>query len=273
MGVVWVLRDSLLNALCASPHRRQELVGWCAERTLDMPTLDMFFAPTLIVAQVYSLDNSHWVLPLLWIAPTREYLCLKFDPLSDQPRIVGAIREELDAFGALAFTIAPLHSTLIGQIDGVNCHPACLLTVRCTLSRHVVKGILQVPHDKLWLLREIVEATTYFSRCKLASTPRTLGLHWEVAQMYTEPKSVDPVDKRFSCDGTPHIACPSSLYFASVYLVSIGDFCWIAPILGGQPSYYCCCFFCCCCFCCYHLSRCVDLSQGVCGASSVPRLC
>ena len=33
---------------------------------------------------------------------------------------------------------------------------------------------------------------------------------WEVArmaQMYTKPKSVGPVDICFSCDGTPHIAC------------------------------------------------------------------
>ena len=51
------------------------------------------------------------------------------------------------------------------------------------------------------------EATLYFSGSKLASAPRTLGLHWEVAWMYTEPKSVDPVDTCFSCDGTPRIAC------------------------------------------------------------------
>ena len=47
----------------------------------------------------------------------------------------------LDAFGALAFAIAPLHSTVIPQIDGVNCHPACLLTLHCALSGCVVKGI------------------------------------------------------------------------------------------------------------------------------------
>ena len=40
----------------------------------------------------------------------------------------------LDAFGALAFAIAPLYSTFIGQIDGVSCHPACLLTLHCALS-------------------------------------------------------------------------------------------------------------------------------------------
>ena len=51
----------------------------------------------------------------------------------------------LDAFGALAFAIAPLHSTFIQQIDAVSCHPACLLTWQCALSRRIVKGILQVP--------------------------------------------------------------------------------------------------------------------------------
>ena len=51
----------------------------------------------------------------------------------------------LDAFGALAFAIAPLHSTFIRHINGVSCHPACLLTLNCALSRHVIKGILQVP--------------------------------------------------------------------------------------------------------------------------------
>ena len=72
---------SLILASCASPQRRQELVGSWAERTLDVSSIDMSFAPPLIVAQVYNLDNSHWVLRLLLIAPTRECLCLKFDPL------------------------------------------------------------------------------------------------------------------------------------------------------------------------------------------------
>ena len=171
----------------------------------------MSFAPPVIVTGVYNLGNSHWVLHLLLIAPTREYLCLKFDPLSDRPHIVGAHEEELavveliaeregiqpqqrkkwakisDAFGALACAIAPVHSTFIGQIDCVSCHPACLLTLHCALSRRVVKGILQVPHDRLWLLREMVEGTLYMSRCKSASTLRNPGLHWEVDWMYTEP--------------------------------------------------------------------------------------
>ena len=172
----------------------------------------MSFAPPLIVAQVYNLGNSHWVLRLLLIAPTREYLCLKFDPMCDRPHIVGANQEELgvvdliaeredvepqqrkkwpkilDPFGALAFATAPLHSTFIQQIDGVSCHLACLLILHCVilhcaLSRRVVKGILQVPQDQLWLLREMAEATLYFSRSKSASTPRNPAVHWEVARM------------------------------------------------------------------------------------------
>ena len=67
----------------------------------------------------------------------------------------------LDAFGALAFALAPVHSSFIRQIDGVSCHRACLLTLHCALSRHVVKGILQLPRDRLWLLREMAEAAVY----------------------------------------------------------------------------------------------------------------
>ena len=99
-----------------------------------------------------------------------------------------------------------LHSTFIQQLDGVSCHPASLLTLHCALWR-VVKGILQVPQDQLWLLREMAEATLYLSHAKLASTPRTPAVHWEVARMYPQPKCVDPVDTCFSCHGTPHMAC------------------------------------------------------------------
>ena len=231
MGVAWVVRDSLRNVSCASAQRRKQLLESWAERTLQASSIDMSVAPPLIVAQVYNMSNQLWVLRLLLIAPTREYLCLKFDPMCDRPHIVGANQEELavvdltakregvepqqqkrwstvlDAFGALAFAIAPLHSTFIQQLDGVSCHPASLLTLHCALSRRVVKGTLQVPQDRLWLLREMAEATLYFNRSKLASTPRTPAVHWEVAWMYPQPKSVDPVDTCFSCDGTPHMAC------------------------------------------------------------------
>ena len=55
-------------------------VGSWAERTLDVSSMDVSFVLALIVAQVYNLENSHWVLRLLLIAPARKYLCLKFDP-------------------------------------------------------------------------------------------------------------------------------------------------------------------------------------------------
>ena len=77
-----------------------------------------------------------------------------------------------DAFGALAFAIAPLHSTFMRQIDGVSFHPACLLTLHCALSQHVVKGISQGPEDGLWLLREMAEVALYYTRSMSASTPR-----------------------------------------------------------------------------------------------------
>ena len=62
----------------------------------------MSFAPPLVVVQVYNSGNFHWVLRLLLMAPTREYLCLKFDPLLDKPHIVGANKEELAVVDALA---------------------------------------------------------------------------------------------------------------------------------------------------------------------------
>ena len=189
----------------------------------------MSFATPLIVVRVYTLGNWHWVLRLLLIAPTCEYLSLKFDPLYDRPHIVGPHEVELavvdliagregiepqqrkkwakilDAFSALAFAFAPL-STFIGQTNGVSCHPTFLLTLHCTLSRSAVKGTLQVPHNLLLLRLGMAETTLYFSHSKSASTPRTLGPHWEVAWMYTEIKSVNPVDTCFSCDGTPRAA-------------------------------------------------------------------
>ena len=259
MGMAWVVRDSLWNASCASAQRRKQLVKSWAERTLQALSIDMSFAPPLIVAHVYNMSNQHWLLRLLLIAPTRECLCLKFDPMCDRPHIVGANQEELavaeregvvpqqrkrwskilDAFGALTFAIAPLHSTFIQQLDGVSCHPASLLTLHCALSRRVVKGILQVPEDRLWLLREMAEATLYFSRSKLASTPRTPALHWEVARMYPQPKSVDPVDTCFSCDGTPHMACHeckvlhcalhASIFYQSEICVGLRQF-WTANL-------------------------------------------
>ena len=77
----------------------------------------------------------------------------------------------------LHLQLHPYISTFIRQIDGVSCHPACLLMLHCALSRRVAKGTLQVPQDRLWLLREMAEATRYLIRSKSASTPRTLAVH------------------------------------------------------------------------------------------------
>ena len=77
MGLAWVVCDSLWNASCVNPQRRQQLVGSWADCTLEASSIAMSFAPPLIVAHVYNLGNFHWVLRLLLIAPTRNFLCLK----------------------------------------------------------------------------------------------------------------------------------------------------------------------------------------------------
>ena len=68
MGVAWVVRDSLWNASCASAQRPKQVVKSWAERTLQVSSIDMSFAPPRIVAQVYNMSNWHWVLRLLLIA-------------------------------------------------------------------------------------------------------------------------------------------------------------------------------------------------------------
>ena len=68
-----------------------------------------------------------------------------------QPQQRNKWAQFLDAFGcfgALAFAIAPLHSTFIQQDDAVSCHQACLFTLHCALSRLIVTGILQVLQDR-----------------------------------------------------------------------------------------------------------------------------
>ena len=62
---------------------------------MQASSIDMLFTPPLTMAQVYNLSNWQWVLRLLLIAPTHEYLCLNFDPMCDRPHIVGANHEEL----------------------------------------------------------------------------------------------------------------------------------------------------------------------------------
>ena len=90
MGVAWVVRDPLWNASCARAQLRKQLVKSWAEHNLQASSVDMSFAPPLILARVYNMSNQHWVLRLLLIAPTREYLRPKFEPMRDGPHIVGA---------------------------------------------------------------------------------------------------------------------------------------------------------------------------------------
>ena len=52
-----------------------------------MCSIDMHFAPPLIVVQVYNMSNRHWVLRLFLIGPIREYFCLNFDPMCDRPHV------------------------------------------------------------------------------------------------------------------------------------------------------------------------------------------
>ena len=186
MGVAWVVRDSLWNVSALPLGRREVLAESWALRTLNAASIDMIYAPPLLVAQIYNKRNSHWVLRLLLVSPTRTFLCLVFDPLCYKPYIAGANTEELaivnliaeqegikaraqkrwdkflGEFGGVAFAIAPLYSTFLHQDDGVSCHPACLLMLHCLLSRRVVNGSIQLPQDRLWLLREIAQAALHY---------------------------------------------------------------------------------------------------------------
>ena len=152
----------------------------------------MDYAPPLLAAQVYNVRNTHWVFCLLLVSPTRTFLCLVFDLLPNRPHIIGANTEELaivnliaeqegieprpqkkwdrflGEFGSVAFAIAQLYSTFLRQKDGVSYHPACLRMLHCLLSRRVVNGNVQLPQDRLRLLREIAQAAVHY--CNSAHT-------------------------------------------------------------------------------------------------------
>ena len=179
-------------------------------RTLEAASIDMVYVPPLLAAQIYNVRNEHWVLRLLLVSPTRIFLCLVFNPLCNKLYIVGANTEELapvnliaeqegieprpqkrwDRFlgesGSVAFAIAPLYSTFLQQEDGVSCHLACLLMVHCLLSRRVVTSSIQLPQDKLWLLREIAQAALHYRDSTHASPIETTP-GWALARMYARP--------------------------------------------------------------------------------------
>ena len=148
MVVAWVVRDSLWNVSTLPLGRRLVLAESWALRTLTAASIDMIYAPPLLVAQIYNKRNSHWVLRLLLVSPTRTFLCLVFDPVCNKPYIAGANTEELaivnliaeqegiearpqkrwdkflGEFGSVAFAIAPL---LHLPTSGRRCElPSCL---------------------------------------------------------------------------------------------------------------------------------------------------
>ena len=168
---------------------------------------------------------------LLLVSPTRTFLCLVFDPLCTKPYVALANTEELATvnllaeregieprpqktrdwflgeFGSVAFAIAPLYSTFLHQEDGVSCHLACLLMLHCLLSRRVVNGSIQLPQDRLWLLREIAQAALHY-RNSLHASPIETTPSWALARMYATPCCSPSRSSCFFCDDTAHITCP-----------------------------------------------------------------
>ena len=191
----------------------------------------MIYAPPLLVAQIYNKRNEHGVLRWLLVSPTRPFVCLVFDVLFNKPYITGANTEELATvnliaeregieararkrwdkflgdFGSVAFAIAPLYSTFLHQEDIVSCHPAYLLMLHCLLSRRVVNGSIQLSQDRLWLLREIAQATLHYRNSPhpppIETTPSQA-----LARMYATPYCSPSRSSCLFCDDTTHITCP-----------------------------------------------------------------
>ena len=214
--------------------RRKVLAESWALHTLEAMSIDMVYAPPLLVARMYNVLNEHWVLRLLLVSPTRTFLCLGFDPPCNKPYIVGANMEELaivnliaeqegieprpqkrwdgfsGEFGIVGFAIAPLYSTFLLQEGGVSCHPACLLRLHCLLSRRVVNGSIQLPQDRLWLLREIAKAALHY-RDFVHASPIETTPSWPLARIGCMlGPIVHPAVYHtfFFCDDTVNIMCP-----------------------------------------------------------------
>ena len=102
MGVAWVVRDLVWSASSAQWNRRWVLAESWAHRTLEATSIDMVYAPPLLAAQVCNVRNTHSVLGLLLVSPTRTFLCLMFDPMSNRPYIVAANTEDLAIVNLIA---------------------------------------------------------------------------------------------------------------------------------------------------------------------------
>ena len=104
--------------------------------------------------------------------------------------------------------------------------------------------------------------------------------------MYTEPKSGDPVDTCFSCDCAPHIACHAckvlhrtlhvsilcqseicvglrQFWAANIAAAAVAFVAVVASAVNTRPGVWIC----------RKVSWCGDLTQVVCGASSMPPKC
>ena len=145
----------------------------------------------------------------------------------------------LGEFGSVAFAIAPLYSTLLHQDDFVSCHPACLLVLHCLLSRRVVNGSIQLPQERLWLLREIAQAALHY-RSSPHAPPIETTPSWALARMYATPYCSPNRSSCFFCDDTAHITCPRmwslSVCPACFRFLFHGDMCGIAQM---ESAVYC----------------------------------
>ena len=59
----------------------------------------------------------------------------------------------------------------------MSCHPSCLVMLHCAFAIYAVNGKMQLPHDRLWLLCEIAQASLHYIGPKLASRPQTTTMH------------------------------------------------------------------------------------------------
>ena len=87
------------------------------------------------------------------------------------------------------------------------CYPAYLLMLHCLLSRRVVNGSIQLSQDRLWLLREIAQATLHYRNSPhpppIETTPSQA-----LARMYATPYCSPSRSSCLFCDDTTHITCP-----------------------------------------------------------------
>ena len=85
MGVAWVVRDSLWNVSSMPSGGKKVLVESWALRIFEILSIEMVYAPPLLAAQVYHVCNTHCMLRLLLVSPTRAFLCLVLDPQCNKP--------------------------------------------------------------------------------------------------------------------------------------------------------------------------------------------